>query len=255
MDLNADLGEEVGDDDALLAIVTSANVAAGGHAGGGVVLERTVLIAAERHVAVGAHPSYPDRQGFGRVSRAAVHDSATLRRIVREQVLVVATACLNARSAMAHVKAHGALYNDAAELPQVADAFVAAVADARHELGLDAGTWAVMGMPGTVLESACRAAGTPFVAEAFADRAYTATGALVPRSQPGAVVHDAAQVAARVRQLAVDGTVTAADGSLLPLRADSLCVHGDTPGAVEIARTVRRVLEEEGVTVARWAAR
>lgn len=255
MDLNADLGEEAGADDALLAIVTSANVAAGGHAGGGRVLERTVRLAAERQVAVGAHPSYPDREDFGRISRAADYDDDALRQVIREQVLVVAGACVDAGTVMTHVKAHGALYADAAVLASVAQAFVSAVVEVERELAHTSGMLAVMGMPGTALEEVCRSSGVPYIAEAFADRAYTPEGTLVPRHQAGALVHDADAVAARVRQLVVDGTLTAVDGSRIPLRADSLCVHGDTPGAVAIARAVRRVLEEEGVTIAPRSAR
>lgn len=252
MDLNADLGEECGADDALLDIVTSANVAAGGHAGGGRVLADTVRTAADRGVAVGAHPSYPDREGFGRISRAAQFDAHGIRRFVREQVQAVAAACGDAGVGLSHAKAHGALYSDAATLPEVAEAVVSAVAEVALDLSRDPAALAVLGMPGTELERACRAAGVPFVAEAFADRAYTPAGGLVPRGEPGAVLHEPTIIAERVRLLATDGIVTAVDGSPVSLRADSICVHGDTDGAVEIARTVRRMLEEQGITVASW---
>lgn len=252
MDLNADLGEECGADDALLGIVTSANVAAGGHAGGGLVLQGTVRLAAERGVAVGAHPSYPDREEFGRVSRAAEFDAASIRRFVREQVLAVAAACADAGVVLSHAKAHGALYADAAALPLVAQAVVGAVVEAALDLGRDPSAIALMGMPGTVLEQACRAADVPFIVEAFADRAYTPAGGLVPRAEPDSVLHDARAIAERVRLLATDGIVIAVDGSPMSLRADSVCVHGDTEGAVEIAGTVRRVLEGQGITVAPW---
>lgn len=250
IDLNADLGEECGDDEAMLRIVTSASVAAGGHAGGGRVLRQTVSRAAELRVAVGAHPSYVDREAFGRVSRAADHDAVSLQWALAAQIDAVDAACREAGVPLAYVKAHGALYADAAEVPFVADAMVRAVTHAAGGRAL-----AVLGMPGSHLESACDAAGVPFIAEAFADRGYTADGRLVPRSEPGAVLTDPDEIAARVIGLVVHGSVPSVAGDIVALRPDTICVHGDTPGAVGIARAVRAALERQGVPVAAWSTR
>jgi UPF0271 protein len=248
VDLNADLGEECGDDASLLSIVTTANVAAGGHAGGGEVLLATVGLAARARVAVGAHPSYPDRADFGRTSRADVHDPASISAFVREQVLAVAAACVQHRVGLSHVKAHGALYHDAATEAALATAFLDGVQAAASDLG--AHGLPVMGMPGTVLEQSCVRRGVTFLAEAFADRAYAPDGSLLPRSEPGAVLHDPDAVAERVLRLVTQGRVLAVDGTELRITAETVCLHGDTAGAVEMARTVRQRLEQEGVVIA-----
>jgi UPF0271 protein len=248
VDLNADVGEECGDDASLLAIVTTANVAAGGHAGGGDVLLETVGLAARARVAVGAHPSYPDRADFGRISRADMHDPTSISVFVREQVLAVAAACAAHNVGLSHVKAHGALYHDAATAPALAAAFLDGVQWAASDLGVSG--IPVVGMPGTALEHACRQRGLAFMAEAFADRAYSPDGSLLPRSEPGAVLDDPGEVAERVLRLVTEGQVLAVDGSDLRVPAATVCLHGDTPGAVEMARRVRQRLEERGVVVA-----
>lgn len=241
IDLNADVGERRGDDAALLQVVTSANVAAGGHAGGGEVLEETVRLAAANDVAVGAHPSYPDRAGFGRVSLADAYPRDLLARTVVEQVLLVQQACARHGVPMQHLKAHGALYNDSVVLTSVAQALVdAAVA---------AGVPAVVGLPGSVLAEICRQRGVTFVGEAYADRAYEPDGSLVPRSRPGSVIHDPDRVVERVLRLALDSTVIAHDGSVLTVNAQTVCLHGDTPGAVALAQAVRERLEVHGVSI------
>jgi UPF0271 protein len=247
VDLNADLGEDCGDDAALFASVSTANVAAGGHAGGGAVLIETVRLAVEAGVAVGAHPSYPDRPEFGRVSRAGDHDALAIAGFVHEQVAAVAEACRSHGVPLAHVKAHGALYHDAAADDALAAAFLDG-AQAAADLGRPG--LPIVGMPGTALARACTERGLPFVAEAFADRAYAPDGSLLPRSKPGAVLHDPEQVADRVLRLVADGLVRAADGSDLRIAVDTVGVHGDTVGAVEMARRVRLRLEEHGITVA-----
>lgn len=248
VDLNADVGEECGDDASLLAIVTTANVAAGGHAGGGQVLLDTVALAARGGVAVGAHPSYPDRAGFGRVSRADAHDSTAIAAFVCAQVLAVAAACAEHNVGLSHVKAHGALYHDAAADPALTAAFLDGVQAAASDVGLSG--LPVMGMPGTLLEQACGLRGVSFIAEAFADRAYAPDGTLLPRSEPGAVLHDPEQVADRVLRLVTEGRVLAVDGTDLRFPALTMCLHGDTAGAVEMARRVRHRLEVHGVVIA-----
>lgn len=241
IDLNADLGEEAGDDAALLDVVTTANVAAGGHAGGGAVLLETVRLAAARGVAVGAHPSYLDRDRFGRVSLAATTSPEELVTSLVEQITSVQHACAQFGVVMSHVKAHGALYNDVMLRPDLARALLDA-ADA-------AGAPAVMGLPGSALHRACESRGVTFIAEAFADRGYEPDGSLVPRTEAGAVIHDPDVVARRVLRLVADATVAARDGTVITVDAQSVCLHGDTPGAVAIAGAVRRLLEEHGVSV------
>jgi len=246
IDLNADLGEECADDAALLSIVTTANVAAGGHAGGGDVLAATVREAAARGVSVGAHPSYADRACFGRVSRLAEHDRLSLARMIRTQVLAVSDACSVAGVPLVHVKAHGALYHDLAVDDQAAEAMV----DAVEALVGDSGTpVAVMGPPTGVLRSVCDRRGVRYLAEGFADRAYLPDGRLVPRSSPGAVLEDVDSVIDQAMSIAVSGTVRTFTGDVLHLEVDTLCLHGDTPGAVALASGLRTALEAGGVRV------
>lgn len=246
IDLNADLGEECADDAALLDIVTTANVAAGGHAGGGRVLEATVREAAARGVPVGAHPSYADRTEFGRVSRLAEHDRSSLAALIGAQVLDVIGACAAAGVAMTHVKAHGALYHDLAADECAAEAML----DALAALAADAGApIAVLGPPTGILRSACERRTVRYIAEGFADRAYLPDGRLVPRSRAGAVLEDASAVVDQARSIALEGVVRTIDGGAVRLDVETLCVHGDTPGAVVLARTLRASLEVGGVRV------
>jgi 5-oxoprolinase (ATP-hydrolysing) subunit A len=247
IDLNADVGEECADDAALLGIVTTANVAGGGHAGGGAVLVETVRLAVAARVRVGAHPSYPDRAGFGRVSHAHAHDASSIAEFVGEQVLAVASACAAAGTGLAHVKAHGALYNDAAVDARVAEAFLAGVSRAAQRLGQ--GALPVVGLPGTVLQAASARRGTPFIAEAFADRAYAPDGTLVPRDRPGAVLVDHDAAARQAVGIAIRGAVTAVDGSVVDVRAATVCLHGDSPDALAMATRVRAELERHDVRV------
>ena len=250
IDLNADLGEESGDDVALLDVVTSANVATGAHAGGGAVLQAAVRAAVERGVAVGAHPSYRDRVGFGRASlieqlHAHVEHREGFVTDLIAQISLVAIAAREAGGALAHVKAHGALYNEAAVDAVAAALVLTAVQRAAETTGH---RLALVTMPGGVLDQLARAEAWPVIAEGFADRAYQADGLLVPRTRPGAV-H--AEPAAMIRQ-ALDvahGRCRTVDGSHIAMRVQSLCVHGDTPGAVTAARAIRRALEEAGITV------
>ena len=245
IDLNSDLGEGfgqwvLGDDRALLDVVTSANVACGFHAGDPSTLRRVTAWAAERNVVVGAQVSYRDLAGFGRRPMEVPPDE--LRDEVLYQVGALEVFCRWAGARLAYVKPHGALYNRCAVDSVQADAVVAAVVDHGGDL-------AVLGLPGSALLRSAEQAGLPTANEGFADRAYSPDGTLVPRSRPGAVISEPDQVVARALGMAVDGTVTAVDGSVLQLDVQSLCVHGDTPGAVELARTVRRALGDAGVDV------
>jgi UPF0271 protein len=235
VDLNSDLGEgfgvwRLGDDEALLGIVTSANVACGFHAGDPSTMRRVCATAVERGVAIGAQVSYRDLAGFGR--RRIDVDPEELADEVRYQI-----GALSAFGPVVYVKPHGALYNTAAVEAGQARAIVAAA-------GLP-----IMCQPGSVLAELASAAGLRVIAEGFVDRGYLPDGRLVPRSQPGAVLHDVDAVVARSVRMAVDGVVEAVDGSVIDMPVESLCVHGDTPGAVEMATAVRRALLDAGLGV------
>jgi UPF0271 protein len=246
IDLNSDLGESfgpwtMGDDAAMLAIVTSANVACGGHASDPETMFRTLSEAAARGVVVGAHPGYADREGFGR--RVIPMAPAEIGRMVAAQVGALAGVAAVAGTEVRYVKPHGALGNLAADDRAVAEAIVAAVRSLPGHL-------AILAISGTELELAARATGAEVYSEVFADRAYLPTGRLVPRSQPGAVLHDAEEAAARLIGFVESGRMPVIGGDPIPLAVQSICVHGDSPGAVQMARVVRQRLEASGVTVA-----
>jgi UPF0271 protein len=247
IDLNADVGEECGDDASLLAVVTSANVATGAHAGGGAVLDETVREAVLRGCAVGAHPSYRDRENFGRVSRAAEMPRIDLIEDLVAQVLDVVDACRRHGTTMRHVKPHGALYHDAATERDIATVLVEAVQVVTAHLGSTGP--ALVGPPDSVLEERAASAGLAYVREGFADRAYASSGALVPRSVRGSVHTDDVTVVAQALALAQGLPIGTSTGATIVIDVDSLCLHGDTPGAVEHARAVRGALEGIGVTI------
>ncbi|MBN8750244.1 LamB/YcsF family protein [Xylophilus ampelinus] len=249
IDLNSDLGESLGawrmgDDDAMLDIVTSANVACGFHAGDPAGILATLKAAAARGVAVGAHVAYPDLVGFGR--RAMDIASADLVAGVIYQIGALRSLAATAGARVRYVKPHGALYNTIAHDARQARDVIAAIRGADPELALVA-------LAGSPLVGWAREAGLRVVSEAFADRAYTAQGTLVPRGQPGAVLHDPAQVAARMLRLVREGVVEAVDGSLTRVEAESICVHGDSAGAVAMAAELRRVLHDAGVGLRAFA--
>ncbi|MFE7099887.1 LamB/YcsF family protein [Streptomyces erythrochromogenes] len=250
IDLNADLGEGYGrwtltDDEALLSVVTSANVACGFHAGDPSIMRRVCELAAERGVRIGAQVSYRDLAGFGR--RAMDVPPGELADEVAYQIGALEVFARAAGSRVSYVKPHGALYNRT-----VHDAAQAAAVVAGVRLAAGAGTTGglpVLGLPGSLLLAAAAEAGLAPVPEAFADRAYTPAGRLVPRGEPGAVLHDPDAVVARAVGMAAGGTVEAADGSAVPVAARSLCLHGDTPGAAGLALRVRKALGAAGVRV------
>ncbi|MFC4061122.1 LamB/YcsF family protein [Planomonospora corallina] len=245
IDLNADLGEgygiwTLGDDLALLDVVTSANVACGFHAGDPLTIRRTCAAAVERGVRIGAQVSYRDLAGFGR--REMEVDPEELCAEVLYQLAAVDGVARTVGGRVSYVKPHGALYNRVCRDPEQAEAVVAAV------VGYD-GSLPVLGLPGSVVHRVAAGRGLPVVSEAFADRAYTPAGTLVPRREAGAVIHDPETVVARAVRMATARTVTAADGSEVPVDVRSICVHGDTPGAVRLARAVRDGLDRAGVSV------
>lgn len=243
MDLNSDLGESLGawrmgDDAAMLDIVTSANVACGFHAGDPAGILQTLKSAAARGVAVGAHVAYPDLIGFGRRNMDVA--SSDLVASVIYQIGALQALAQAAGVRVAYVKPHGALYNTIAHDERQARDVIAAIR------AVDPGLPLVV-LAGSPLAEWARAAGLRAVAEAFADRAYTPAGTLVSRREAGAVLHDAALVAERMLRLVREGVVEAIDGTPTRVQADSICVHGDSPGAVAMAAEVRRVLAAGGV--------
>ena len=240
IDLNADLGEGDPYDEELLRIVSSANIACGGHAGDSESMARTIVAAITNGVAVGAHPGYPDREGFGR--RSGFMRGDELYEALTEQVSGFADIAAEMGARVAHVKPHGALYNDAVRDRELADLIARVVAEAP-------GSPALVGMASTELELAADRHGLRFVAEAFVDRAYEDDGTLVSRTEPGAVHEHLAVATTQAVRLAEDGRVTARNGEEISVRADTLCIHGDTPGAAEKARAVRDVLESHGVEI------
>ncbi|YCH21329.1 LamB/YcsF family protein [Pseudomonas sp. D1-3] len=249
IDLNSDLGESfgqwsMGDDAAMLDIVTSANVACGFHAGDPAGILRTLKAAAAKGVTIGAHVAYPDLVGFGRRNMDVASDELSADVIYQIGALqALATA---AGTAVRYVKPHGALYNTIAHDTRQALAVIGAIraVDARLVL---------VALAGSPLIELARREGLTCIAEAFADRAYTPQGTLVSRREPGAVLHDAAQVARRMLRLVQSGEVEAIDGSVARIEANSICVHGDSPGAIQMAREVRQLLERSGVSLSAFA--
>src|SRR3954465_15322049 len=245
VDLNADVGESfgaytIGVDRALMRFITSANIAAGFHAGDPPVLRETIRLALLHGVAIGAHPGFPDLAGFGRrelkVSPQEAED------FVLYQIVAVAGVAAAEGGRLRHVKPHGALFNMAARDAGLAGAVARATAAVDPQLIL-------FGPPGSELAAAGRAAGLRVAAEAFADRGYEADGRLVSRRLPGALIEDADTVVARAIRIVTDGTVVAVDGTVIPLDVDTICIHGDTPGAERLAAAVRAGLDAAGVTV------
>ncbi|MBP2550613.1 UPF0271 protein [Neorhizobium galegae] len=249
IDLNSDLGESfgawtMGDDAAMLDVVTSANIACGFHAGDPAGILKTVKAAAARHVAIGAHVGYRDLAGFGR--RNMDPSSEELVGDVIYQIGALQGLARAAGTRVTYVKPHGALYNTIAVDARQAEDVITAIKAVNPDLVL-------MALAGSPLVEQARAAGLRVVAEAFADRAYTADGQLLSRRLPGAVLHDPEEVAERMIALVRDGTILSVDGTLTTIAADSICVHGDSPGAVEIARRLRLRLTEAGLAIAAFA--
>jgi UPF0271 protein len=245
VDLNCDLGESfgrygLGEDEAMLRVVTSANIACGLHAGDPPVMARTVASAKRNGVATGAHPGYPDLQGFGRREMKLSPDE--LEAFILYQIGALAGFCHAAGVPLVHVKPHGALYNTIAREADLAAAVARAVSTFDPNL-------VVVTLPNSALEQAAHALGLRVAREGFADRVYRADGTLVPRSEPGAVIQDPVQAAERAVRMVTRGEVETTDRRIIPLRVDTLCIHGDTPGAAHIAAQLRAALEAAGVQV------
>jgi len=245
IDLNSDLGEgfgpwRMGDDAAILGVVTSANIACGGHAGDPETMFQTLTLARERSVVVGAHPGFADREGFGR--RLIPLTTGEIERLVATQVGALIGAAALAGAEVRYVKPHGALGNLAADNRPVADAIVRTVATISPGL-------AVLAISGTELEHAAREKGLAVYSEIFADRGYLQSGRLVPRQHDGAMIHDAAAAADRLIALLATGLMPTIDGPSIPLAAHSICVHGDSEGALAMASHIRQALTSSGFAI------
>lgn len=249
IDLNADVGESfgawtMGNDEALLDMVSSASIACGFHAGDPLTMRRTVAAAAERGVRIGAHVSYPDLPGFGR--RFLDVAPAELTADVLYQLGALEAMCRAVGTKVTYVKPHGALYNTLVHHPAQAGAVLDALAVFDPALP-------ILGLPGSAVLRLASERGVRAVGEAFADRAYAADGTLVPRSADGAVLHDPEGIAHRCLDLVAWGTIRSIDGSVLRIDAESLCVHGDTPGALAIAQRIRESLSAAGARIEAFA--
>ncbi|QDV75281.1 5-oxoprolinase subunit PxpA [Botrimarina mediterranea] len=242
IDLNADVGEGLATDAELISLVTSANIACGGHAGDENAIHDSVIAAIEGGVAIGAHPGHADRQHFGR--REIAVTPGALAALVDEQIETLHFYAFTLTGwTLKYLKLHGALYHQTGRDRSLADAVIAAAS--RYTFG----PLPILGQAGSALEAAAKDAGLPFFAEAFADRAYRDDGTLAPRSLPGAVLTDEAAVVAQAVRLARDGVAVALSGKEIPMRSDSICLHGDGENAVPLARAVRAALEAEGITL------
>ena len=245
IDLNSDVGESygayrIGADEAVIASITSANIACGYHAGDPAVMRRTVRLARDAGVAIGAHPGFPDLVGFGRRELRAT--PREVEDLVLYQIGALAGIARAEGTAIAHVKAHGALYNMAARDRSLAGAIARAVRSFDASLVL-------FGLPGSELLRAGEDAGLQVASEGFADRAYSPDGSLAPRNAPGAVIHEPKEVVGRALEMVEQGRVVATDGTVLRFAVDTLCVHGDTPGAAALAAELRAGLAQHGVEV------
>lgn len=246
VDLNSDLGEsfgsyKIGMDEEIIKYVSSVNVACGYHAGDPLVMAKTVKAAKEAGIAVGAHPGYPDLVGFGR--RNMVCSPAEVKAYVMYQMGALQAFTKAAGIPLQHVKPHGALYNMAAKDEKLAMAIAEGIAEVDS-------TVILMGLAGSKMLEAGKKCGLRVASEVFADRAYQADGSLVPRSQPGAVIHDTDEAIARTIRMVKEGKVTAITGEEVEIAADSICVHGDNPSALAFVEAIRAKLIEEGVTIA-----
>ncbi len=251
VDLNCDMGEafagyQLGPDAEIMPLISSANIACGWHAGDPGVMRRTVELALQHGVGIGAHPGYPDLLGFGRRNLGLTPQE--LRDYVTYQLGALQGFVQAQGGRLQHVKAHGAMYNQAASDQRLARAFCEAVAAFDQSLVL-------VGLANSHLISEAKRIGLPAASEVFADRGYLPSGSLVPRSQPGAVLHDSQQVVQRVVDMVTKSQVTANDGTVISLEADTICVHGDTPEALQHLQELRAGLEQQGIQIANWSDR
>lgn len=240
IDLNADLGEGSPHDEAILSVVSSANISCGAHAGDEQSISQAIAFAKANNVVIGAHPSYPDRKNTGRKSLSL--SPSALRYSLTEQLTYIQSLAKQSETQIRYVKAHGALYNDMAKDIALAEHFCQAVHDFDSSL-------AIMGLAGSVMESVCRTREKTFIAEAFIDRRYHPNGTLVARTHPGAVLEEATQAVEQALQLIQSQCVTSLSGELVHIKAGSLCLHGDTATALAIAEQLRAALHAQAIEV------
>lgn len=245
VDMNSDLGEsfgayKIGCDSEVIPLISSANVACGWHAGDSTVMAKTVRLAADANVAVGAHPGFPDLVGFGRRNMAVSADD--MKTYIMYQVGALSAFCRAEGIKMQHVKPHGAMYNMAAKDEKLADAICEGIARVDGSLIL-------MGLSGSVMAKSAEKFGLRFASEVFADRAYEEDGSLVARSKPGAVITDENEAVGRVVEMVSEGTVTAVTGKKINISAQSICVHGDNAHALEFVKKIRKTLSENGIEI------
>ena len=245
IDLNSDIGELEGDkarerDREIMRYVTSVNLACGYHAGSSEIMEQTLRTAAELGTALGVHPGFPDRRNFGRTNMDMSPEE--VKKIVKDQIEILGSMADKEGVKLQHVKPHGALYNISAKDPEIADAIAEAICETDRNLFY-------MGLSGSEHIRAAGEAGLRSVSEVFGDRAYMDDGSLVPRSMPGAVIHDPNEVIDRVVKMVKEGTVRSISGKEITVKADSVCVHGDTTEALEFVSKIREALEKERVKV------
>ncbi|HEY5079219.1 MAG TPA: 5-oxoprolinase subunit PxpA [Opitutaceae bacterium] len=244
IDLNADVGEGCATDSQLVPLVSSVNIACGGHAGDLETMRRTVALALRNRVAIGAHPGFADRANFGRKELPVTPGQAAA--LVVEQTWLLESVASKLGASVGHIKLHGALYNMASRDRVLAAAIAAAISEAARESG---SRWLLVALAGSELYSIARAFGLRVSAEAFADRSYRDDGTLAPRTEPGAVIADESKAASQAVRLAKEGLVRTAGGADVPVSADTICIHGDGPNAVALARRIRDDLELAGVEV------
>ncbi|MDM7923913.1 MAG: 5-oxoprolinase subunit PxpA [Pyrinomonadaceae bacterium] len=240
IDLNCDMGEGCGNDAELMMLISSANIACGFHAGDEETMRATVKLAADNGVAVGAHPSYPDRQNFGRNEMEL--PLSEIKAVVTEQVLKLQSICDEFGVPLTHVKPHGALYNRSARDTSVASA----IAEAVHEINPEI---ILFGLAGSYSITEAERLGLRTTSEVFADRTYQPDGSLTPRSQSNALIADERTAVAQVLQMVLNGTVTAVNGTAVPVRADTICIHGDGEHAVEFARAMNDALRSRDISI------
>lgn len=243
IDLNADMGEGMDNDASLVSWISSANIACGGHAGDKGSMKKTVELAISHHVAIGAHPSYPDRENFGRTDLLGTTVSMNdIHSIIVEQVQSLVEVCNEFNVRVTHVKPHGALYNRSARDPDLALAILEAIKACDDNL-------LVYGLSGSIMADMANRAGMKFVHEVFADRTYQPDGTLTPRTSADALITDHQQSLQQVLQMLKENRVRSVDGRLIPIKAESVCIHGDGVHAVEFASAIRRLLESEGIQI------
>jgi len=239
IDINCDLGEEMDIEAAIMPFITTANIACGGHAGNTKTIQSTIALAKKYKVAVGAHPSYPDRKNFGRIVLPI--DQPTLQRSIIEQINVVAAIANLAAYPIGHIKFHGALYNEAAKNKLLAEALVKTIASLNP-------SWVLYGPPASELQKAALHCQLPYCNEGFLDRTYQDDGSLTPRSHPQALISSESESIQQALQVIRQQTVTTLSGKTISLPAHTLCIHGDGPHALPFAKALRSALDKENIT-------